>query len=212
MVSNPTSSIFNHLFPVFESKTKTYIFLNLIKVNIFILLYMYVKQKLFYSLITNVSILFFVFILIIVYKSDDSKYFRFGPHDDLIVISVRIDTINKYIIFNFVTSILKIFEVIIDEVGFPILSFNVYNPDKKIITEFSKNELQFYANSMYAVSNLRSVLIIVISVTQFDLALINVIVSEITTLFTIRMLLNEKKFIINNADYKEDIEFESLLT
>ena len=179
------------------------------------------KHKLFWCLLTNIIILFFVFVLIIVYKSDDSKYFRFGPQEDLIVISVQINTINKYIVFNLVTSVLKIFEVIIDEVGFPILSFNVYNPDKKVITEFSKNELQFYTNSMYGVSNLRGVLIIVISVSQFDLALINVIVSELTTIFTIRILLNEKEFILDapnendnssTRSSQEDIELESLLT
>ena len=27
----------------------------------------------------------------------------------------------------------------------PVLGFSIYNPDKKVITEFTKNELQFYA-------------------------------------------------------------------
>jgi hypothetical protein len=161
------------------------------------------NRKLFWCLLTNISILIFAFFLIIIFKSDDSLYFRFGPQQDLIVISVHINNWDKYIIFNFMASLLKIFEVIIDEVGFPILSFNVYNPDKKIITEFTKIELQFYTNSMYFVSALRSILITVMSVTQFDLALINVVVSEITTLFTIRMLLNEKKF-IKDVQYNEE--------
>jgi hypothetical protein len=164
------------------------------------------NHKLFWCLITNIFILIFALFLIIIFKSDDSLYFRFGPQDDLIVISVHINTWDKYIIFNIMACLLKIFEVVIDEVGFPILSFNVYNPDKKIITEFTKNELQFYTNSMYFISALRSVLITVMSVTQIDLALINVIVSEITTLFTIRMLLNEKKFIKNHITNNASIE------
>ena len=164
------------------------------------------NRKLFLCLVTNIIILFFVFLLIICFKSENSKYFRFGPQDDLIVISVHINTWDKYIIFNLIASLLKIFEVIIEEVGFPILSFNVYNPDKKIITEFTKMELQFYANSMYFVTALRGVLITVMMVTQFDLAFINVIVSEFTTLFTIRMLLNEKKFIKDENMYIKDEE------
>lgn len=40
-----------------------------------------------------------------------------------------------------------------------------------------------------------------ITITQIDLALFSVLVGEITTLFTIRMLLNEKTF--DNIDYSE---------
>ena len=40
-----------------------------------------------------------------------------------------------------------------------------------------------------------------ITITQIDLALFSVLIGEITSLFTIRMLLNEKTF--DNIDYSE---------
>jgi hypothetical protein len=86
-----------------------------------------------------------------------------------------------------------------------ILGFSIYNPDKKIITEFTKNELQFYANSMFIISGIRDVFTVLLSISQIDLAIYNVLTSEIASLITIRLLLNEKQFIsINN----ENIEME----
>jgi hypothetical protein len=88
----------------------------------------------------------------------------------------------------------------------PILGFNVYNPDKKNIPDFSKNELQLLANSMYMISSIRAILMVVVSVTQIDIALWTVLSSEITSFFTIRMLLNEKTF---NADPNETLKLVS---
>ena len=69
-----------------------------------------------------------------------------------------------------------------------------YNPDKKIITEFNKCELQLYGNAMYALSNIRNIFVTLIIVTQFDIALWSLIVGEFAAIFTIRSLLNEKIF------------------
>ena len=76
----------------------------------------------------------------------------------------------------------------------PVLGFSIYNPDKKVITEFSKNELQFYACSMYLISNLRYIFEIMLTISQIDIAIYSVIISELTGIITIRMLLNEKEF------------------
>ena len=75
----------------------------------------------------------------------------------------------------------------------PILGFNIYNPDKKEIIQFTRFELQFYANSMWFLNGLKRVLMVVISVSQIDIALLHVIYSEITSWYTIRILLLEKK-------------------
>ena len=100
-----------------------------------------------------------------------------------------------YVGFILVVSIIKIVEVVVNEFGLPLLGFNIYNPDKKIITEFTKNELQFYANAMYLITSIRQVLLVVITVTQIDIALIVCAISELASLYTIRILLNEKEFI-----------------
>ena len=92
----------------------------------------------------------------------------------------------------------KISDVDISLIASKIIGFNIYNPDKKVITEFTKNELQFYGNSMYLIDAIKAVLLIMVNISQIDIALWGVIISETTSLFTIRMLLNEKEFNLNN--------------
>ncbi len=126
--------------------------------------------------------------------SESGDYFRFGPSDDFILINIKIDTSAKY--FSVLTSIaiINVIKVISEEIGAPILGFNIYNPDKNIITDFTKSELQVYGNTMFMLSGLRNIFITLITITQFDIALWSLLVSEGASLFTIRMLLNEKTF------------------
>ena len=91
----------------------------------------------------------------------------------------------------------------VQEIGEPILLFYIYNPDKKVIDNFSKNQLQFYGNAMFMVSNIRRVFEIMITVTQIDIALYAVIVEQLTAIVTIRLLLNEKQFLSKNKSETE---------
>jgi hypothetical protein len=110
--------------------------------------------------------------------------------------------------------------VFINEIASPILGFNIYNPDKKVITEFSKNELQILANTMWFINSITNSLFVMITISQIDIALLRTLYSEITTIFTIRMLLNEKEFTYDNTYDKnnnnkikcnESDEFDNLL-
>ena len=138
--------------------------------------------------------------------SESGNYFRFGPSDDFILINIKIDSSTKY--FSVLTSIaiINVIKVISEEIGAPILGFNIYNPDKNIITDFTKCELQVYGNTMFMLSGLRNIFITLITITQFDIALWSLLVSEGASLFTIRMLLNEKTF----QNYNE-IEIEEAM-
>lgn len=127
--------------------------------------------------------------------ASNSKYFRIGPNDDFIFISVSIDTNEKYISLLTLIFFNDLIRVIVQELGDPVLGFNVYNPDKTEIREFSKSQLYFYSNAMYFVSNIRDIFNVLINVTQIDIALFSVLVEQIVTSVTIYMLLNEKKFI-----------------
>ena len=124
----------------------------------------------------------------------ESKYFRFGPSEDFIFISVQINTTQKYCSLLTLIFVNDIVRVIIQEFGDPVLYMNVYNPDKKEITEFSKAQLYFYANSMFLINNIRYIFTILISVTQIDIALFSVLVEQVIVIITIKMLLDEKKF------------------
>jgi len=126
--------------------------------------------------------------------ASDSKYFRFGPSDDFIFISVQINTTQKYCSLLTLIFVNDIIRVIIQEFGDPVLYMNVYNPDKKEITEFTKTQLYFYANSMFLLNNIRYIFTVLINVTQIDIALFSILVEQIIVMITIKLLLNEKKF------------------
>lgn len=155
------------------------------------------KIKLQICLLCNFTLLAVVTALMIIFESE-SSYCRFGPQDDLIVISVKINTLARYFVLIGIITFIKVCKVLIEELGIPVLSFSIYNPDKKIITEFGKNELQFYACSMYLISNLRYIFEIMLTISQIDIAIYSVIISELTGVYTIRLLLNEKSFIKKN--------------
>lgn len=175
-----------------------------------------INKKLKLCVISNMILLFIIIGVIIIFSSREDKYWNCGPNKDLLVISVKIDTWIKYYWLMLFIAILKISNVIISEVAHPILGFNIYNPDKKIITEFTKNQLQLYGNLMYFIDSVRGVFTILITISQVDVALFGVFVSEITGIYTVRMLLDEKEFItindkekLENADIATPLKYNS---
>lgn len=173
-----------------------------------------INRKLKLCVIGNLFLLFIIIGVISIFSSREDKYWNWGPNKDLLVISVKIDTWVKYYWLMLFIGILKISNVIISEVAHPILGFNIYNPDKKVITEFTKNQLQIYGNLMYFIDSVRGVFTILITISQVDVALFGVFVSEITGIYTVRMLLDEKEFIKNyekvsmeNADIATPLKY-----
>jgi hypothetical protein len=138
----------------------------------------------------------------------DSKdtYFTYGPNDNLFILSVKIDTLSKYLWLQVFLIFTECSRVFINEIANPILGFSIYNPDKKVITEFSKNELQLLANIMWFINGLIGTLFVMVTISQIDIALLRTLYSDVTTIFTIRMLLNEKKFECDKSNENDEIE------
>ena len=74
----------------------------------------------------------------ITYKDDNNYYLMYGPNDNLYVLSIKINTIQKYVYLQIFLCFVEISRVFTNEIASPILGFNIYNPDKKIITDFTK--------------------------------------------------------------------------
>jgi len=166
------------------------------------------SKKVWLCLLGNFITMVLVLSIVCVFRSPKSTYFRFGPSPDLIVISVEIDTWKKWVLLNVFIWLVKGCDVLVNEIGSPILGFRVYNPDKKIIDDFGKNELHFLANAMWFVNGFRGVLMAVITITQADIAFSGMIVSEIVSIFTVGHLLNCKTFVTGKAKNKETKEEE----
>ena len=160
------------------------------------------RSKLQWCILIYSILLCFIIFIVFTFQTKN-KYFRWGVPDNneepLIIISVKIDDYYKYYGLLLFIAIFRIIKVIVTEIAEPILAFTIYNPDKKNIDNFGKNELQFYGNTLYFIDSIRYVFTIMLAVTQIDIALFDALIGELTTVFTIRMLLNEKTF--NNSQY-----------
>lgn len=150
-------------------------------------------NKIRICLVLNFFLLCFISFFV-TYFAGESKYFRYGPSDDFIFISVPIDTYNKYIFLIVLIMFNGFIKVLVGEIGEPILVFNVYNPDKKVITEFTKCQLMFYANAMFFISNTRRVFEVLINVTQIDIAIVSIVNEQLVSICTVYFLISEKKF------------------
>ena len=124
----------------------------------------------------------------------DMTYFRFGPHETLIILSVSINTWSRWFMLVGFLSVMGLADVLTEELANPVLNFTIYNPDKTRIEEFDKNELQALANLTYFTSSVKRLVLMLVQISQFDLAIIHIMVTEVATIFTIRSLLNEKQF------------------
>ncbi len=138
--------------------------------------------------------------------NDGSDFFTIGPNDKLVLVSTKINTPQRYVGMIFVLILINGMTMIVEELGMPVLGFNVYNPDKTHIVDFTKNELNFLANGMFVTSALRSSLMLVVSISQIDVAIISVIIKEIASFFVVRHLLNEKTFGENIPIPDEEVE------
>ena len=177
------------------------------------------RNKLKFCAIIYTFLIILVITLVLCFQTYDS-YFRFGvpkPNQTpLLVLSVKIDNYYKYVALLGLITLIRVVKVLVSEIADAVLSFTIYNPDKKNITELTKCELQFYGNYIYLIDSLRYVFTLMITITQIDLALFGIIIDQITTLFTIRILLNEKTFNIedtneNNEDFSDSNLYNQIL-
>lgn len=176
---------------------------------------MNINNKLKLCVISNLLLLVSSILIISLVGSKETDYWNYGPNDNLVIINIHINTLTKYYSLLIFIAVFKCLQVIISEIAHPIIGFNIYNPDKKVISDFTKFELQIYANTMYMIDSIRGVLMIMITITQIDIALFGALISEVTSIFTIRMLLNEKKFKskytqITNDDNDDDGDDDNL--
>ena len=104
------------------------------------------KRKMELGISANVLLLIIITIPILLLNNGESTYFRCGWHDDLVLISIPINTKTRYIVVCVYLMMIKTSGVLIGQIISPIIGFNIYNPDKKVITDFTKTQLQIYGN------------------------------------------------------------------
>ena len=132
--------------------------------------------------------------------ADESAYFRFGPCAALRIVGVPIDTWTRYACLHAVLLFTQTIDMLVSEFANPILAFNIYNPDKEVITDFTHCELQFFAQSLWFINGVRAALMLIVTISQFDIAVAKVVYTELTGLFTVYFLLSEKRFALDEEE------------
>ena len=87
----------------------------------------------------------------------------------------------------------------ITELGMPILTFNIYNPNQKKIEGFTRTELQVLGNIMFMLNAIRYALTLQLAIVQIDIAVLSGIFSELAAIPTIYILLKDKEFVDENT-------------
>jgi len=178
----------------------------------------------------NAILLIFLFFMIINFKetvdnstnttnttnniNNQDSFMNIGPNPSLIILGVKISNWYRYLLLQLIILCFQVTDTIINQFASPILGFNIYNPDKKVITEFTKFQLQFYCQSMWFINSLKGALMLLVSISQIDIAISKVIYNELAAIYTIRTLINKKIFkkpedIINDNESEPFINTET---
>ena len=131
------------------------------------------QQRLKICILGQLLLLIGVSIPIVLFANPESTYYKFGPNDDLIIISIKINTWTRYGILLLYILIFRICKVFITELGMPILNFNIYDPNRKKVEGFTRNELQVQANIMYMLNAIRYALTLQLVIIQIENTLLN---------------------------------------
>ena len=93
----------------------------------------------------------------------------------------------------------------------PVLTFNIYDPNKKEIKDFTRLELQVLANIMFMLNAVRYALTLQLSIIQIDIAVLSGIFDELAAIPTIYILLKDKKFTKENKSINGESDLNTQL-
>ena len=152
-------------------------------------------------ILNSILLLVLVFIFIIAFKNNtEDSYIKICPSKKLNIMSFYIDTWGKWTLVVCILSVIEIMDVFISETAINLIYNDIYNTSKMEITNFSsEKQLQVYSQLMYGINSLRYILMLKISVTQIVFAIINVLVSRLTSIKTIHENVKDKFFIYSSS-------------
>jgi len=143
----------------------------------------------------NVLLLFIIIVVIASQDNTGDSYIRIGPNQSLRIMAFPIDTWGRWVLTVLTLALFEMTDAFISETAMNTVYNSIYNTSIEKITVFSsQTQLQSYAQLMYGVNALRYILMIKISVTQVDFAIINIFVSRLVALKTIHMYISKKVF------------------
>lgn len=138
----------------------------------------------------------------------DFKKIRFGPSDDLYVVGIQVNTISLYIGFALYIITIQISLLFTEEFALPIIEFTVYNPQCEVIERFEELELMVLSIGVFFTKGILKGLKLLLAVESIDSIILLFLAEEIVTVYTVSILLKQKKFITRTQDLsKSDANF-----
>ena len=132
--------------------------------------------------------------VLICLKNADLSLVRIGPRDDLYAIGVQLNTVPFYIGFALYLTIVQITLLFTEEFALPVIDFSVYNPQCEIIDLFDEIELKILTILVFITKGILKSLKILLAVESIDSIILLFLAEEIATIYTVSILLKQKKF------------------
>jgi hypothetical protein len=126
--------------------------------------------------------------------ADLNKLLKFGPADDLMILSTTINTWSRYAGLLGIIGIFKAVEVLVSNIAEPALGFSIYNPTTTIVYGFNYRGLAIAANIQWTIAGFSSVFRTFVIISRFDIAVFSVIISEFVSGAVVHYLLRSKTF------------------
>jgi len=131
---------------------------------------------------------------------------EFGPSESLNIMNIPINTWWKYTVLVSLSSISRILEVIINDIGSPSLGFTIYDPTRTKVYGFGKIQLEILANTMYMFNSLGSIFRTIIMVSRLDIALISAFFGELGSFTVVHYLISKKIKFYPEFENEEEME------
>lgn len=159
------------------------------------------------SILVNLGFLACICSGFFILNNGQTSYFRCGWSKDFTFVSVTIDTAVKYYSLIGLIITLNTFEVFLNDVAYPLITFSTYNPYKNDITDFTRFELELYSNCIYFIQASKRILSIATAVSQVDVALIGLASCQLSAYLAIKWLLEQKTFrTVTNEQNQQYVE------
>ncbi len=142
----------------------------------------------------NGFVLSIILICVFTFSVPDHPYIRFGPSDDLVVVTVGIHTYEAYAILIIMIFFVNVGNTLVSEFGSTALNFLIYNPDKVSIEGFTRWELEVAGNLLYIITDMQKIFLVLVSITQIDIAVVSMVSRRVVSGIAIHVLLKKKQF------------------
>ena len=181
------------------------------------------RQRVRTGLLANTLILTAIIAIVCYMNDGTTDYFHIGWNDSLKFITCSINTSGRYFVLMLTLALMKVIETYTYEYVNPRLANPIYVYPERPELIFGRYEFQFYANLNWLIQGVKRKLMLFIAISQIDVALVTVLVSQVTSIYTIQQIIKNKQFpenevdtnnkdehLIESTDEKQTTEVESL--